>query len=189
MDRSNFRSIAINDLKSRFDADENVQVIYMYFDYKSQQSQSVVDVAMGLLKQLLASQQVDVPSELESLYSTSTKPNLATCKRLLAECAKRSGTIYAVFDAIDECGEISQQDILDLFGHLQQTGPYRMLISSRPHLLQNLRDQLKDTRTLEIYANKSDLKNYITKRLHEKGVKDANLKNRCLELANSAQGM
>jgi NACHT domain len=181
------RSIAINDLKNRFPADRNVQVIHLYFDYKSQQSQTVVDIAINLLKQLL-SRLDNIPNELDSLYCANTRPDLPACKRLLTLCSKQFGTIFAVFDAIDECCDSYRKELLALFAHLLQSG-CKLLISSRPHLLRNLRDQLSSARTIEVYANESDLRNYITVRLREKGNKDTNLEVKCLELATGVYGM
>lgn len=182
-----FRSIAINDLESRFGADGNVQILHLYLDYKSQQSQTAVNIGLNLLKQLL-SRLNEIPEELEDLYSRGTRPDLAVCKRLLTSLNQKVPQIFAVFDAVDECHDSHQKEVLALFGDLQQSG-YRLLISSRPHLLPNLRDQLTDTESIDIYADESDLKNYIKTRLREKGNKDQNLEHKCLDLTSTVQGM
>jgi hypothetical protein len=182
-----FRSIAVDDLECRFGADENVQILHLYFDYKSQQTQTALNIGLKLLTQLLSCLD-DIPEELEALYSRGTKPDLAACKRLLTSLAQKGPNVFAVFDAIDECHDTHQKEVLALFGHLQQSG-YRLLISSRPHLLQNLRDQLEDTEVMDIYADESDLKNYIKTRLREKGNKDQHLEYKCLDLASTVQGM
>ena len=185
------RSIAIDHLINKF-RDENVKVVYVYFDYKAERTQTTIDVVRSLLKQLL-SQFDNLPPELEPLYTlygksirTSTRPDITICIRLLASCSQIS-SIYAVFDAIDECSDVYQKEVLELFAHLQKSG-YRLLISSRPHLYKLLH-QLSDTETLEICANEADLRNYITTRLNEEGNVSEKFKAKCLELINNVGGM
>lgn len=182
-----FRSIAVDHLERRFRADANVKILHLYLDYKSQQTQTALNIGLKLLTQLLSGLN-DIPEELESLYSRGVRPDLTVCKRLLTSLAHKVPKIFAVLDAIDECRDSHQSEILGLLKHLQQSG-YRLLISSRPHLLQNLRDQLKDPEIMDIYADESDLENYIKTRLHENGNKDQTLERKCLELAGTVHGM
>jgi hypothetical protein len=185
------RSIAIDYLKNKF-RDENVKVVYVYFDYKAERTQTRIDIVRILLKQLL-SQFDTVPPELESLYTlydesicTSTNPDITTLTRFLTLCSQIS-TIYAIFDAIDECSDVHQMEVLELFAHLQQSG-YRLLISSRPHLHESL-NQLSDRQSLEVCANESDLRNYIIARLIKEGIVSDKFKAKCLDLINDVGGM
>ena len=139
-------------------------------------------MARSLLKQLLTPLDAITP-ELELMYSKNTKPNVATCQALLHSCSQKFDTIYAVFDAVDECND----EILEFIAQLPNS--YRILLSSRPHLIQNLRSQLTNAVIMNIAAEESDLQNYIVRRLVEKGNRDHNLQNKCLDLAKDADGM
>ena len=120
--------MAINALRFEV-SDENVEVVHIYFDYKAHQSQTALSVATSLLKQLLI--RLDfIPQELESMYSTNTKLNMATCKAMLFQCARKVGTIYAVFDAVDECNETNFTEILEFLAHFQNS--FKILLSTRP---------------------------------------------------------
>ena len=190
------RSIAIDYLKNKF-RDENVKVVYVYFDYKSQQDQTAFHTSGNLLKQLISQSQSKIPQDLETLYSkhirTDTKPDQSTLNRLLASLSQEFFSIYVVFDALDEClDECSfshKQEVLELFSHLQNSR-YRLLISFRPCLReQHLSDRLAGATRFEIRANESDLTNYITKRLMEEENKSVQLTDGCLKLVEAAQGM
>ena len=106
---------------------------------------------------------------------------------LIDLCSRKFSSRYAVFDALDECRDACQMEVLRLFVHLQQSG-YRLLISSRPHLHKFL-CQLNDAQTLEIHVNASDLENYITTRLSKEGNISDKFKDKCLGLINDVGGM
>lgn len=164
-------------------------MVYVYFDYKAQQSQAGIHVAKSLLKQLLCRSD-NIPSELESLYNesirTSGKPDIPTFTQLLKLYAQKF-SIYAIFDALDECSDDHQKELLSLFADLQK-GAYRLLISSRPHL-PHLRDRLGSTKTLEIGAEESDLTNYVTARLDNERHNNLHLRVKCIELMKGVQRM
>lgn len=144
----------------------------MYFDYKAQQTQTPIDIVTGLLKQLLT-QLADIPEELECLYDECTradkKPDQSTLTQLLASVSQKFSTVYMIFDALDECSDSHQKDMSGLFAQLQQSS-HRLLISFRSHL-NKLGSTLFDIRIFQISANESDLKQYVTSRLEEKGNK------------------
>ena len=96
-------------------------------------------------------------------------------------------TIYAVFDAVDECDVHQLNEIVALVANLGSS--WKVLISTRPHLLQHLRTELPNVSTLEISANEQDLQNYIMSRLAEKGNRDRILQAKCMEISKGADGM
>jgi hypothetical protein len=179
------RSIAIDYLNERF-TNANSRVVHIYFDYNFRQTQTGIDVIGNILKQLLS--QVDnIPPEVECLYDesirTGTKPNITTLSQLLTMCSQKL-SIFAVFDAVDECIDAFQEELFFLFADLQKIG-YKLLISTRPHI--DLRNSLSHSRDFIISANESDLQNYVLTRL--KNERNDNLKAKCLELVQGAQGM
>jgi hypothetical protein len=183
------RSIAIDYIKERF-INENTNVLHIYFDFKAQQSQSAIDISSILLKQLLSNGD-NIPHDVEDLYErctrTGTRPDQTTLTLLLTSWSQKSSSIYAVFDALDECSDRHQEEILSLFGLLEQSG-YKLLISSRPHL-QHLSDHLNRIQTINICADDSDLKNYIMARLASQRIHNPILTIKCLGLIEGVQGM
>jgi len=163
-------------------------VVYIYFDYNAQKIQTSVNILTNLIRQL---SQSDISPELEALYDQSMRdhirPDENTFRQLLTSCSQKFSSVYAVFDALDECSESYQKEMLALFTHLQNSA-YRLLISFRPHLYE-LRDKLESTQTLDVSAKDSDLRGYITTRLERKGNRSAHLKDRCTELAKNVDGM
>lgn len=96
--------------------------------------------------------------------------------------------VYAVFDAIDECSDGQQADMISLFSELQKSG-FKLIVSGRPHVQNAITDQLHDSETLEISADQYDVQNYIRARLKKEENKNLALEEKCLDLANNVQGM
>ncbi len=179
------RSIAIDALTAEFQNDD-VAVLPVYFDYKGQKAQTAVNIAHNLLKQLLSRMDY-IPLDLQNSHSANTKPSLDRTRRMLSSLTDNFHTVYAIFDAIDECDVNQLNEIVALIGGLGQN--CKVLISTRPHLLQYLRNELPNANTLEISANEKVLQNYIRSRLAEKGNKDRTLEAKCLEISKGADGM
>ena len=185
----NFSSIAIDDLKERF-KNEVIKVIYVYFKYQARKRQTSVAITRNLIKQLVPPDG-DIPSDLESLYNASnspTPPSSSDFLKLLREYGKGFSSVYAVFDAFDECGEENQNDMLGLFVDLEKSG-YKLLVSGRHQTPNKLRTGLSNTYTLELRANISDLKYYVNKRMSEEKISDKNLKTNFLKLVAKVDGM
>lgn len=180
------RSIAIDALTAAEFQNDEVAVLHVYFDYKGQKTQTAVNIAHNLLKQLLS--RVDhIPLELQNSHSANTKPSLDTSRTMLSALTDSFHTIYAIFDAVDECDVDQLNEIVALIAGLGSN--CKVLISTRPHLLQYLRNELPDASTLEVSANKKDLQNYIMSRLAEKGNRNHTLEAKCLEISTGVDGM
>lgn len=163
--------------------------MYVYFDYKAQQTQTAIDVARILLKQLV-SQSHNLPTDLEALYERSIRshsnPDLTTFIQFL-KTFSQDFPIYAVFDAMDECVDDCHEPVLALLAELQNYG-WRLLISCRPHL-QSFQNEWKNIQLFEIMAEESDLENYILATLQKEKNSNVTLETKCLELAKGVQGM
>jgi hypothetical protein len=166
---------------------------FVYFDYKGQHTQATADVIACLLKQVLTRFD-DVPPEIVTFYdchaSKGERPNhddhQSALLQFLTNHSKKF-TVYAVFDALDECDELYQSELFTLFGTLQQSG-YRLLGSFRPHL-GHFQKVLGNPQILEVRANELDLAKYAATRLKEKGNKIPELEDQCLQLTKGVDGM
>ena len=182
------RSIAIEYLKNQFENQKSWKLVYIYFDYKAQQSQTPTHVVESLLKQLI-SQLETIPLDLDVLYEESIRkamrPETNKLREVLLLLLKEPWT-FAVFDALDECSQHHQAKILSLFADLQKL-ECRLLVSSHPHIqrLQELTDKL----TFNVMADESDLMNYIIFRLKKERNTNKDLEERCLQLSKGAEGM
>jgi hypothetical protein len=171
----------------------DVLISFVYFDHKSQQVQAPEDVIACLLKQVLTKfDDVHVPPELVTSYdhhvSKGKRFDQSTLLQFLTTYSKKFSTVYAVFDALDECSESYQSKLFTLFGTLQQSGYYRLLGSFRPHL-SKFQKVLGNPQILEVRADELDLEKYVGMRLEEKGNKISKLREECVQLAKGVDGM
>ena len=187
------RSLAISELKKRLGMNKNNAIIYVFFDYKSHQTQTAVDIAMSLLKQLISPRD-EIIRQIESYHMKGERPNMAACKKLLTFYAKKRHSIFAIFDGLDEFNKSPNEtsELFGLFTHLRATR-CNLLLSSRPNFFSVFRNKLNEIQTLDIRAEESDLENYIgarIKHVHEGGRnKNKKLESQCLQLATRVDGM
>ena len=165
-------------------------MVYVYFKYQARKSQTSVALARNLIKQLMPPDG-DIPSDLESLYNaskTTDPPSPSDFLKLLRQYRKGFSSIYAVFDAFDECSDENQNDVLSLFADLEKS-EYNLLVSGRPQTPSKLRTRLANTCTLELRANICDLKYYVDKRMSEEKISDKILKTKFQNLIKQVDGM
>ena len=163
-------------------------MIYVYFDYKAQHEQTGPYVARTLLKQLLYLSE-GIPLALEHLYDeyikSNTQPTVFALSEIIAWYS-RTSPVFAVFDALDECADHLQKEILSLLEVLQKSR-CQIMVSARPHL-EGIEGQLC-VEKLRIAANPSDLKNYILSRLESERNINRSLEMGCLKLIEGASEM
>jgi hypothetical protein len=184
------RSIAIDHLLERAER-ERAKVAYVYFDYKTQKSQTRIEVICTLVKQLLSQSNV-IPDPLEELYKKfqdKTKP-MAENMKALTETLQWYGqieeSVFMVFDALDECSEHNRKDVLELLSDLVKYG-YKVLVSSRPHV--SFDSCLQGSEPFRIQAHETDLNNYVSCRLDAEKKVSSTLRRRCIELTKDLHGM
>jgi hypothetical protein len=165
-----------------------VKVVYIYFNYQSKDSQTAVQITKTIIKQLVSG--LEIPEELESFYKNftekTTNPRMEELISVLGPCSRRFSSIYAVFDALDECDDRYKEEILGLFVNLQKRG-YKLLISGRPPL-DTCACRLNNVSTLEIRATHYDVEMYIKTKLEERDVRPK-VRTKCLELVEGVGGM
>jgi hypothetical protein len=167
-------------------------LVYIYFHYKTRHTQTAVEVIRNIYKQLLV-QSATIPAEVESLYDhamkTGATPDRGRFVELIEDFQQKLNLpIYSIFDAFDECDVTEQKDILDLFYRLKELH-FRLLISSRQHCVQMLKERLSDSQLTAVSARDSDVQNYVNARLETESNIDPILKAKCLDLVKAARGM
>jgi len=157
------RSIVVDHFEEHFKC-QGVGVAYIYFDYKSQETQSSEAVAACLLRQL-AAQVSDLNEQLEKTYDTLSPrlqyPDFDCLVKLLVTCAQSFETSFIIFDALDECDKKQAQQMVFLIRQLcTSESPFKLFTTSRPYL-RSVEGFLKPDQTIELHAHESDLRNFI----------------------------
>jgi hypothetical protein len=142
----------------------DVAISCIYCDYKNQADQSVSGLIAGLLKQFVQHRPA-ISEHVKSLYKHhfvhNTRP---TPKEVIQVLRSEIGTyskVFIVIDALDECLEGNQRDLVTDLGSLGSN--VNLLVTSRPlPLIQLLFQQAK---YLDIYANDDDVRKYIKGRI------------------------
>jgi hypothetical protein len=114
----------------------------------------------SILRQLLE-QLPELPASVKELYEARTNPTghqILEYERLLKEICEASDTVYLVFDALDECGDLKY--ILQLIDALSQIISCRVLVTSRPHIYEQLQNSCSFSE-LKIEAQEDDIRTYV----------------------------
>lgn len=163
-----FSSAAIDFLDETRKSNEEklVSICRFYFKYDDKDRQSVEQVSRELLKQLVY--QVDnippaLSTALEKLY-TESKTGLPPKQSAIIDLfVSSSNTSTFVFlDGLDECTTETQDKIIILIRRFCESG-VRVFLTSQPQLIP-LVTTLGTFESMEIIADKDDLKKYIKQR-------------------------
>jgi hypothetical protein len=99
-------SIVINDLSTRFPANQNVGIAYLYCNFRRRDEQSAENLLASLLKQL-TQERSSLPESVKALYDhhkdKRTRPLFDEISRTLQSVAAMSSQVFIVVDALDEC--------------------------------------------------------------------------------------
>jgi ankyrin repeat protein len=159
------RSTAIDYLETYFQR-QNVAITYIYFDYKDRENQTATRVVCALLKQVV-SQLETIPPLVEKLFEESIRrasfPDLPTLWGHLISCLCLFESVYVVLDALDECEENQQRDILNLVDELLTQPSIQIMVTSRPHL-QKIKQLTRPSLCIDITADKHDIRAYVYSR-------------------------
>jgi hypothetical protein len=183
-----------DNLRHRFEL-QKVAVLHIYFDYKDRQNQSDVRILSSLLKQLVSQLKI-IPSSLAALHdvsiATNTKPGRLTLLGHFIACVGQFESVYILLDAIDECVDREQDQILSLLNDLLSESTLKIMITSRPHLTNRI--YTLSASILGISINPTDIdddvQTYLISRLREERFLRQDLKNRIVqEISKQAEGM
>jgi len=141
-------------------------VLYLYFSYKQDDTQTPVNMVGGLLNQILRLKGV-ISDSTRALYNKhhgkGTKGELTELTLLLKQELNPSTTVFVVIDALDECPERDgrRSEFLDEIAKFPEN--VRTLITSR--YSQRIEESFKDVAHIEIRATDGDVKRYIVARI------------------------
>ena len=126
-------AIIIDHLSRLTQAD--VELIYMFCNYKSQVDQSLYNLLSALLKQLVQSQ-TDIVALIMRLYDhhfkQKSKPSLDEISTALSTVCLSHTRVYIIVDALDECMDqgCTQNQLIKKLHELQTRTNVQLLFTS-----------------------------------------------------------
>jgi hypothetical protein len=187
---SDVRSLVIDHLEELGIKEQNHGIAYIYFDYKSQESQNDRSIAASLLRQLVA-QLPEVDEQLEKSYDRlHCRSRVLETKALvqfLTSATKSFHRSFIVLDALDECGDIQRPQIVSLIRKLSEA-PFSIFATSRDYH-ESVQGLFESAPTVEIQAHDDDIRNFINIKLKEDGKTKEDLRELILSsLLKKAEG-
>lgn len=162
--KTTLTSIIINDLFERFAKNTGVGIAYIYFNFRRQDEQNLLDLLTSILKQLATGRSC-LPQGVKTLFDEYRGKNqhlsLEDTKMLLQKITASYSRVYIILDALDECqGSNGCRAIfLEEILHLQESAKVNILATSRftPEIMQTF-----DTcKSMEIRATQEDVQRYV----------------------------
>jgi hypothetical protein len=182
------RSLVIDHLGDRLKAEE-AGVAYIYFDYKSQETQTATNIAVCLLKQL-SHQLNDLDEALEETYDrlerSNRTPELPTLIDLLVSTVKSFNPCFIILDALDECGGTQIKQIISMIYQLRVH--IRLFATNQAHQ-KAVQDLFESAPTITIQAHKSDLENFVQANLRENDISGVELQDITTRIMENAKGL
>jgi Cdc6-like AAA superfamily ATPase len=137
----------------------NLGVACIYLNHKEVKDQTPVKLLSSLWRQLVHGREIS--SLAKNLYQQHhekcTTPTLHDVFNVLSLAITEFLKVYIIVDAVDEYPEAEQQILVK---YLTMMGPtVNLMITSRPHIAPD--SFLPNSNTLEIRANKDDIRTYV----------------------------
>jgi hypothetical protein len=161
---SKIRSVVIDHLKLTYG--NTSAIAYVYVEYKNPETQTFINIAANVLKQILV-QMVDVPDDLLRLLVDVRSDawdslNLLKVANLIDKAARRFPTgLYLIVDAFDECESSSERgNLLKFLQALEVSNNNRIFITCRPNIQPPVQAKI-----IEIQAHDEDIETYVRAKL------------------------
>lgn len=147
---------------------EKTAVLFVYNDYKDQQSQSTVNIVGALLQQILL-RAGDISKEVMAVYEEHQRGRIQPtfdklCKVLCGEVRKLSRA-FLVVDALDEFHADSgdRSPLMALSKKLLKEQSSRLMITSRHNA--SIESSLPSAVHIEVRASDEDIRDYLESQL------------------------
>jgi hypothetical protein len=145
---------------------EDCATAYIYFDYQDRLTQSTTNVLLSLLKQLLRCLGPSQwPPRLfqklsKKVSDVSNTLDSSEVTKYIIHCARQFPKVFFIFDALDECEDLSSRSkLIDFMNTATQLeSRIRILFTSRPQLPTT---DCSNQGTIVIRSLKTDVETYI----------------------------
>lgn len=170
-------TIVIDHLVKEFEKDASVAIAFLYCNYRRHQGAKATALLCILLRQILGTPLVGIPSDLRDLYkkhkAKNTFPSFEQISRILSKTISQYSKVFILVDGLDECplsSGIRKKLVLEL-QNIQKRGvkgsppTFRAFFTSRP--IPDIEENFVDSVIIEVRAKEEDIKQYIGGRLQE----------------------
>jgi hypothetical protein len=162
-------AITVNHLQNTVQAPD-VGVAYLYCNYQRQASQTITNLLMAVLKQLVQNRP-SIAQALSSLYDhhheKNTKPSLQETLKALQSVLSNYSKVYLVVDALDECQDRdgTRSQLIKQCRNLQGQTDTSLMATSRD--LPGIVGEFKGMPQVEVRATDADVKRYVVGRIDQ----------------------
>lgn len=136
----------------------------IYCSYKEQTKQTISELVASLLRQFVSGRPV-ASTGVKKFYrefhdERRTQPKLPDLRTALQLEIETYSRVYIVVDALDECAECDQGNLIKT---LRSLAGVNLMVTSRPLL--SIKQQFQGTKRLKILADRNDVRKYIEGRI------------------------
>ena len=181
-------SIVVEHLWSKFQADYDTGIAYLFCNYNRQQEQRFGDLVASLLKQLVK-RLPDIPDDIKNLHqrhrATGTRPDdNELIAALLSVIASQSRT-FLIIDALDECinSDRTRTRLLSELIKFQSLTNVSLFATSRP--IPEITSVFQEVVSVRIRASEEDVQIYLDNHIAQ--LPNCVLKNQDLQTALKAK--
>ena len=153
-------SFVIESLCTKFEDDANIDIAYLYCNFRQQQEQKPTDLLLSLLKQLLQ-ERLSVPEKVKTFYkrhkNKQTWPSFEEISKVLHSIVADYFRIFIIIDALDQC-QVSdggrRRFLSEIFNLQAKTG---INIFSTSRFIPEIMKEFEGSILLEIRASSEDV--------------------------------
>lgn len=158
----------MNYLSSIYENNSNVDVAYIYCNYKEQKYQTTINLIETLLQHLLITKVENndiIADKVENVYrrhlSLRTRSSLKELIALLSEAVIVNERIYFVIDALNKCfeGDGTRKVFLEFLRDLRKLSRISLLITSR--FVSSIQNAFEEESILKICADIYNIRKFI----------------------------
>ena len=151
-------------------AEENIAVAGLYYDFLSQQEQTITNIMGAILKQLASRR--SIPNFLREAFEKAKAefggkgPQLTDLMDMLRIAIASLPQVVICIDALDECLPKDLPELLRSLKDIVRESPStRIFLTGRPHVGEDVRRYFTSVVVIPISPNRDDIRNYLEVRL------------------------
>ena len=150
---------------------EDIAVVGLYYDFLSQQEQTIANIMGAILKQLVVGRG-GIPDYLREEFQKGRREfggrglRLADLIAFLKIAIASLPQVFICFDALDECIPKYLPELLSSLRDIVRESPgTRIFLTGRPHVREDIQRYFFRVVVIPINPNTDDIRNYVEMRL------------------------
>ena len=148
---------------------EDIAVAGLYYDFLTQQEQTITNVMGAILKQLLS--RGDIPTDIREAFQEGKKEfggrglRLVDLMAMLRTAIASLPRVFICIDALDECLPKHLLELLSLLRDIVRESPTtRIFLTGRPPVREDVQRYITTAVVIPISPNTDDIRNYLKMR-------------------------